>query len=138
MRQIQLGLAYIRCSNSTCPLASDSARAHPTKIICARRQRRASASHFESVKAFSDKNGLQIALHPPYSPDLAPCDFDLFGYTKLSGASQSSNIRGAKGPFEGAQDRLRGYSRGDSARPLSRLDPEITDTSQITRRVRER
>ncbi|CAF1418374.1 unnamed protein product [Adineta ricciae] len=25
---------------------------------------------------------MQIMVHPPYSPDLAPCDFWLFGYLK--------------------------------------------------------
>jgi hypothetical protein len=28
------------------------------------------------------ENGLRLASHPPYSPDLAPCDFSLFGYVK--------------------------------------------------------
>jgi transposase len=28
------------------------------------------------------ENGLQLATHPPYSPDLAPSDFFLFGYVK--------------------------------------------------------
>jgi hypothetical protein len=32
---------------------------------------------------------MKRAPHPPYSPDLAPCDFYLFGYIKgrLAGAS---------------------------------------------------
>jgi hypothetical protein len=28
------------------------------------------------------ENGLRVATHPPYSPDLAPSDFFLFGYVK--------------------------------------------------------
>jgi hypothetical protein len=28
------------------------------------------------------KNGLRLAYHPPYSPDLAPGDFFLLGYVK--------------------------------------------------------
>ena len=31
-----------------------------------------------SVRQFLMKNGMTTALHPPYSPDLAPCDFFLF------------------------------------------------------------
>jgi hypothetical protein len=29
-----------------------------------------------------EENGLRTAPHPPYSPDLAPSDFFLFGYVK--------------------------------------------------------
>nr|CAH7750035.1 unnamed protein product [Callosobruchus chinensis] len=31
-----------------------------------------------SVKQFLTKNGMTPIVHPPYSPDLAPCDFFLF------------------------------------------------------------
>jgi len=31
-----------------------------------------------SVKQFLTKNSMTQLLHPPYSPDLAPCDFFLF------------------------------------------------------------
>ena len=31
-----------------------------------------------SVRQFLTKNGMTMASHPPYSPDLAPCDFFLF------------------------------------------------------------
>jgi transposase len=31
---------------------------------------------------FSEDNGLRLAFHPPYSPDLAPSDFLLFGCVK--------------------------------------------------------
>jgi hypothetical protein len=31
---------------------------------------------------FDDENRLRLAPHPPYSPDLAPSDFFLFGYAK--------------------------------------------------------
>jgi transposase len=34
------------------------------------------------VTTFFEENGLERAPHPPYSPDLAPCDFYLFGYIK--------------------------------------------------------
>jgi hypothetical protein len=29
-----------------------------------------------------DENRLRLAVHPPYSPDLAPSDFFLFGHIK--------------------------------------------------------
>jgi hypothetical protein len=31
---------------------------------------------------FCEENGLRLAPHPLYSPDLAPSDFFLFGYIK--------------------------------------------------------
>jgi hypothetical protein len=31
---------------------------------------------------FLEQNGMERAPHPPYSPDLAPCDFSLFGSVK--------------------------------------------------------
>jgi hypothetical protein len=34
------------------------------------------------VTEFLAGNGMKIAPHPPYSPDLAPCDFYRFGYIK--------------------------------------------------------
>ena len=30
------------------------------------------------VLNFLDNHGIQVMPHPPYSPDLAPCDFSLF------------------------------------------------------------
>jgi transposase len=33
-------------------------------------------------RTFCEENGLRFALHPAYSPDLAPSDFFLFGYVK--------------------------------------------------------
>jgi transposase len=52
----------------------------------------------KKVKDFFDNNGLQVAPHPPYSPDLAPCDFYLFGYIK-------SQLKGQT--FEEPKDLLR-------------------------------
>jgi hypothetical protein len=34
------------------------------------------------VTQYMDHNSLKRAYHPPYSPDLVPSDFDLFGYLK--------------------------------------------------------
>jgi transposase len=36
----------------------------------------------QKCRTFCEENGLRLALHPPYSPDLAPSDFFLFGYVK--------------------------------------------------------
>jgi histone-lysine N-methyltransferase SETMAR len=36
----------------------------------------------EATVTFIQSNGMQIIDHPPYSPDLAPCDFWLFDYIK--------------------------------------------------------
>jgi histone-lysine N-methyltransferase SETMAR len=33
-------------------------------------------------RTFCETNGLRLAPHPPYSPDLAPSDFFLCGYVK--------------------------------------------------------
>jgi histone-lysine N-methyltransferase SETMAR len=33
-------------------------------------------------RAFCEENRLCLAVHPPYSPDLAPSDFFLFGHIK--------------------------------------------------------
>jgi histone-lysine N-methyltransferase SETMAR len=38
--------------------------------------------HAKIVKAFLAKNGVATLHHPPYSPDLSPCDFFLFGELK--------------------------------------------------------
>jgi histone-lysine N-methyltransferase SETMAR len=45
---------------------SDNARPHTAK----------------KVLDFLEQNGMERAPHPPYSPDLAPCDFYLFGYVR--------------------------------------------------------
>jgi hypothetical protein len=34
------------------------------------------------MSTFSRRTGLPLAAHPPYSPDLAPSHFFLFGYIK--------------------------------------------------------
>jgi hypothetical protein len=36
----------------------------------------------QKCRTFCEANGLRLAPHPPYSPDLAPSDFFLFGYVK--------------------------------------------------------
>jgi histone-lysine N-methyltransferase SETMAR len=37
---------------------------------------------FRQTIDYLERNGMKRALHPPYSPDLAPSDFSLFGYVK--------------------------------------------------------
>ena len=37
--------------------------------------------HYNTV-LFLESNRIQIIDHPPYSPDLAPCDYWLFDYIK--------------------------------------------------------
>jgi hypothetical protein len=52
---------------------------------------------------------MKPAPHPPYSPDLAPCDFYLFGYVKqrLAGFSFDS----AEHPLEAVQEVLDGIEK---------------------------
>jgi hypothetical protein len=40
-------------------------------------------SHFHPHPAVSGENKIAVILHPPYSPDLAPCDFFLLPKMKL-------------------------------------------------------
>lgn len=47
-------------------LHHDNARPHVAKV----------------VKSYLETNGMRTIRHPPYSPDLAPCDFWLFDYIK--------------------------------------------------------
>jgi transposase len=42
----------------------------------------AGAHTAQKCRTFCEEDGLRLALHPPYSPDLAPSDFFLFGYVK--------------------------------------------------------
>jgi histone-lysine N-methyltransferase SETMAR len=36
----------------------------------------------QKVLDFLEHNAMERALHPPYSPELVPCDFSLFGHVK--------------------------------------------------------
>jgi transposase len=36
----------------------------------------------QNCRTFCEENGLRLAPYPPYSPNLAPSDFFLFGYVK--------------------------------------------------------
>ena len=48
-------------------LLIDNASSHTTKL----------------TKNFLESEGLDLLPHPPYSPDLAPCDFWLFPKLKI-------------------------------------------------------
>ena len=61
--------------------------------ICSRRKRGGVSNivlHFDNAwphtachtKEFLEREGFSVLGHPPYSPDLSPCDFFLFGYLK--------------------------------------------------------
>jgi hypothetical protein len=53
-----------------------------------------------------DDNGLRIAPHPPYSPDLAPSDFFLFGHVKT--ALRGTVFDSVEGMLEAVTTILRG------------------------------
>jgi hypothetical protein len=40
-------------------------------------------SHFFFTREFFTKNNMTVVPHPPYSPDLAPCDLSLFPRLKI-------------------------------------------------------
>jgi histone-lysine N-methyltransferase SETMAR len=42
----------------------------------------ARAHTVQKYRTFCEENGLRLAPHPPYSPNLAPSDFFLFDYAK--------------------------------------------------------
>jgi hypothetical protein len=44
------------------------------------------------VKLSREEHGLRMALHPPYSRDLAPSDFFLFVYVRECSKNQSSTL----------------------------------------------
>jgi histone-lysine N-methyltransferase SETMAR len=48
------------------------------KLVVHADNARAHTAH--KCRTFCEENGLRLASHPPYSPDLAPSDFFLFGY----------------------------------------------------------
>nr|CAH7734624.1 unnamed protein product [Callosobruchus chinensis] len=58
-------------------------------------QDNAPAHNALSVKQFLEKKSIPVLEHPPYSPDLAPCDFYLFPKIK-------SSLKGTR--FESVED----------------------------------
>jgi histone-lysine N-methyltransferase SETMAR len=61
------------------PLENRSTGRGPGLIIHADNARPHTA---QKNSKFCQENRLEMAFHPPYSPDLAPSDFFLFGYVK--------------------------------------------------------
>lgn len=43
-----------------------------------------------AIKTYLNQEGIEIIDHPPYSPDLAPCDFRLFSHVKRQLGSHSN------------------------------------------------
>jgi histone-lysine N-methyltransferase SETMAR len=52
---------------------------------------------------------MKAAPHPPYSPDLAPSDFDLFGYIK--GCLAGLSFENADELLESVRDGLGGFKK---------------------------
>ena len=46
----------------------------------------------KTTVAHIEREGVRIIRHPPYSPDLAPCDFWLFDYIKRHLTDQPDEI----------------------------------------------
>jgi histone-lysine N-methyltransferase SETMAR len=70
---------------------------------------------------FMEENEMARATHPPYSPDLAPSDFYLFGCMKHCLRGQS---------FEAADElfsAIEGYRKIDLGCGFSRMDGEIPE-----------
>jgi len=51
--------------------------------------RQCPSSQVLKVSQFLAKNNMTVIPHPPYSPDLAPCDFFLFPKLKLQMKGQT-------------------------------------------------
>ena len=60
-----------------------------------------------SIQEFLEKKNIPVLPHPPYSPDLAPCDFYLFSKLKLK-------LKGHHfGTMENITDELRTLTEND-------------------------
>ena len=55
-----------------------------------------------AASEFLAKEGVQLVSHPPYSPDLTPCDFFVFPHVK-------KQLRGAR--YDSSQDAVRAFTR---------------------------
>jgi hypothetical protein len=58
---------------------------------------------------YFNENGMKSALNPPYSPDLAPLDFYLFGYVK--GYLAVLSFEGADQLIAAVEDVLEGIEK---------------------------
>jgi hypothetical protein len=58
--------------------------AYPRHVLAKRLGRNRKTAHRPRMPSFCEENRLRLAVHPPYSPDLAPSDLFLFGHIKHS------------------------------------------------------
>ena len=72
-------------------------------------------AHFAlSVKQFLAKYSIPVLKHPPYSPDLAPCDFYLF--PKVKSALKVTSFESVKAFQEKAESVLKELTQDDFQR----------------------
>ncbi|GFV50045.1 protein GVQW3 [Trichonephila clavipes] len=64
-----------------------------------------------SVKRFLDKHSIPVLKHPPYSPDLAPCDFHLF--PKVKSALKGTRFESVEAVKEKAARVLKELTKDD-------------------------
>ena len=64
-----------------------------------------------SVKTFLANHNIPILDHPPYSPDLAPCDFFLF--TKVKSALKGTRFESVEAVKEKATEVMYGLTEND-------------------------
>jgi [histone H3]-lysine36 N-dimethyltransferase SETMAR len=63
------------------------------------------------VQQFLAKHGIPVVSQPPYSPDLAPCDFFLFPKIKM--ALKGKRFQDVDEIKQNATEQLRGVSKND-------------------------
>ena len=88
---------YPESGMQTISLHHDNAPAHSSNV----------------VREFLTANNIDVLSHPPYSPDLAPCDFWLFSKLKKMLVGQKYESRSAVG--SGVHQYLRGIPKEDFA-----------------------
>lgn len=77
------------------------------------------------VQEFANKNRLKMAPHPPYSPDLAPSDFYLFG--KVKHALQGQEFESEEDLFQGIQTVLIGISEEELLSVMDEWERRLHD-----------
>ena len=74
-------------------------------------QDNAPAHNALSVKTFLAKHNIPILDHPPYSPDLAPCDF--FPFPKVKSALKGTRFESVEAVKEKATEVMYGLTEND-------------------------
>jgi histone-lysine N-methyltransferase SETMAR len=97
------GRVQVGASRRKVIIHKDDARPHVAKL----------------TQQFQDHNSMKRAPHPAYSPDLAPSDFNLFGYLKQVLAGQEFPDGEA---LLGAVNEIWWDWKSDLAKSISRLD----------------